>query len=416
MHADRSLQPATASRFPGALWEDQFRRYVAGTFIWGMAYQLLVLAQGYTLFQMTGSTAYLAALGAATGVPQVVMPVLGGFLNDRLPRRQLLLGGSVLMLAVMSAVTTAYALGQLQPWHILVAGMFHGGLLGIDWTTRQSMLPAVVSRRRLMSGVAIDLGVFNLARVVAPLMGGMVLALWNGPAAYGLIAGLFGANVLVITALRRSASVQRNVRTGRVAIWTDTFEALKATRYQPVIGINIAFTAVNGLLLGGIVYLMPAFAAKSLQTDERGLSWLFAALGMGALAASGLLSSVGVVRRAGPGLLLSNLAFAGVGAAFAFSGVLWVAMALAIVASFFNTVHISIGAAALQFASTDEIRGRVFGLYEVAWGAFPLGGLILGMIASWFGLQTAIMAGSVVTGGFTIAVLFGSPKTRALRF
>jgi MFS family permease len=345
------------------------------------------------------------------------MPVLGGFLNDRLPRRQLLLGGSALMLVVMCAVTAVYAFGELKPWHILLAGVFHGGLLGVDWTTRQTLLPAVVSRRRLVSAVAIDLGVFNLARIVAPLIGGMVLALWNGTAAYGLIAGLFAANTLVITALSRGASIQRGrPGGGRAAIWNDSFEALRAAGSQPVIGINIAFTAVNGLLLGGIVYLMPAFAAQSIETDERGLSWLFAALGIGALAASGLLSYVGAVRRAGPWLLASNLAFAATGAAFAFSGVLWFALALAIAASFFNTIHTSIGAAALQLASTDEIRGRIFGLYEVAWGAFPLGGLVLGLIASWFGLQAAVLVGSAFTGAFTIAVLAGSPRLRSLSF
>jgi MFS family permease len=400
-------------RFPGALVEGQFRRFVTSTLLFGMAYQLLLLAQGYTLFQFTESTAYLAALGAATGIPQVFTPLLAGHLNDRLPRKHLLLAGSTIMLAVTAAVAAVHGLGRLEPWHILVAGFFHGALLGVDWTSRQAVLPATVSRERLVSGVAIDLGVFNLARVLAPLTGGAVLAAWGGSATYGVIAALFAANVLVVAGLRMTPQV---ARTGRAAIVRDMREALDAASRDPVIGINLAFTAVNGILLGGIVYLMPAFAKETIATDERGLSWLFAALGVGALAASAWLSVAGVARRAGMSLLVSNLAFAAAGAAFAFAGHIWAALALAVLASLFNTVHISVGAAAIQLASNDELRGRVFGLYEVAWGAFPLGGLLLGLLASVIDLRLALATGAVGVAAFTILVLVTAERVRALRF
>lgn len=412
--ADRKATPADRrARFPGALAESQFRRFVAGSFLWGTAYQLLTLAQGYTLFQLTDSTAYLAALGATTGVPQVVTPIVGGFLNDRFPRRRLLMAGSLAMLAAMAVLTAVYVAGALEPWHILAAGVIHGSVLGIDWTTRQSMVPSVVSRDRLVSGVAIDLGMFNLARVVAPLAGGMVLASLGGPATYGLIAGLFAANLLMISSIHRIPSVARD---GAHAIWGDTAEALKAVWRDQVIGINIVFTAVNGLLVGGIVYLMPAYAKDVVDTGARGLSWLYAALGVGAFAASTWLSISGGIRRAGPGLIASNLVFAAACAAFAISGSLWFALATAIAASFFNTIHISLGVAALQLASSDDIRGRVFGIYEVAWGAFPLGGLALGALASASDLRIALLTGSAAVALFTIAVFVASRRIRSLVF
>jgi MFS family permease len=393
--------------------EGQFRRFVTGTLLFGMAYQLLLLAQGYTLFQLTDSTAYLAALGAATGIPQVFTPLVAGLLNDRLPRRQLLMAGSAVMLAVTAVVAAIYGLGRLEPWHLLVAGVFHGGLLGVDWTSRQALLPAIVSRERLVSGVAIDLGVFNAARVVAPLTGGAVLAAWGGSPTYGLIAALFAVNVLIVTGLRNPSPVARS---GRPAVLRDMREALAAAARNPVIGINLWFTAVNGILLGGIVYLMPAFAEVAVGTDERGLGWMFAALGAGALAGSAWLSVAGVARRAGMGLLVSNLAFAAAGGAFAFSSDLWAALALAVLASFFNMVHISIGAAAIQLSSNDELRGRVFGLYEVAWGAFPLGGLLLGSLATVFDVRIALAAGAAAVAAFTLLVLIAAPRIRALGF
>lgn len=408
--------PALANRrarFPGALKESQFRRFATSSFMWGTAYQLLTLAQGYTLFQLTDSTAYLAALGAATGVPQVVTPILGGFLNDRFPRRHLLMAGSLVMLVAMAVLTAVYFAGALKPWQILAAGVVHGSILGIDWTTRQAIVPSIVSRDRLVSGVAIDLGMFNLARVVAPLAGGMVLASLGGPATYGLIAGLFAANLLVISSIHRIPTVARE---GAPAIWGDTTEALRAVWRDPVIAINIAFTAVNGLLVGGIVYLMPAYAEDVVDTGARGLSWLYAALGVGAFAASTWLSISGGIRRAGAGLIVSNLVFAAACAGFAISGSLWLALLLATAASFFNTIHISLGVAALQLASSDELRGRVFGIYEVAWGAFPLGGLVLGALASVFDLRIALLVGSAGVVAFTVGVFTVSGRIRTLKF
>ena len=202
--------PSWLGRLLGALSERQFRRYTAGTLIWGTAYQLLTLAQGYTLYRLTDSTLYLAMQGAVTGAPQVVMPVIGRFLNDRLPRKQLLMTGSLVMAVVTAAIATVYALGEIQPWHILVAGAFQGALLGLDWTTRQAILPNVVSRERLVGGVSMDLTTFNLARIVAPLAGGAVLAAWGGPAAYGIIAGLLAANIMLALALRPAAGAPQH--------------------------------------------------------------------------------------------------------------------------------------------------------------------------------------------------------------
>ncbi|MSQ08870.1 MAG: MFS transporter [Dehalococcoidia bacterium] len=400
------------ARLTGALVESKFRRYTAGTLIWGSAHQLITLAQGYTLFKLTGSTLYLAALGASVGVMSVIMPAIGGFLNDRMPRKRLLLGGSLAMAVVMAAVTAVYATGHLQPWHLLAVGFAQGSFLSLDWTTRQAMLPAVVSRPRLVNAVSVDLAMFNLARIVAPLAGGAVLASWGGPAAYGLIVGLFAASVLLITTLRLETDVQES----HPPIWSDIKEIGRLLWSDQMLTVNIMFTAVNALMLGGVIYLLPAFADEVFKTSESGLSWLFTTIGAGSFIAAVALSVWGGVKRAGQVLILSNLLFAACVVGFAYSGQLALAAFCAFALGFFNSIHIALGAAAVQLASPEGMRGRVFGAYEVAWGVFPLGGLIYGIIAHWAGLPAALLIGAGVTALFTIAVWIRAPKIRALMF
>jgi MFS family permease len=404
--------PAWASRLLGALVERQFRRYTSGTFVWSAAHYLITLAQGYTIFKLTGSTLYLAALGAAVGVMMVIMPAIGGFLNDRLPRKRLLLAGSLGMMAAMAVVTVVYVMDRLAPWHLLAAGSVQGAFLGLDWTTRQAMLPAIVSRPRLVSGVSLDLASFNLARIVAPLAGGAVLASWRGPAAYGVIACLFAVSALMVLTLRPASAV----REAHSPLGKDLKEIVALLRADQVLAVNVMFTGVNALMLGAVIYLLPAFAEEVLKAGEQGLSSLFTTIGAGSFAASALLSLAGGVRKAGLGLIVSNLLFAAGAAAFAYSGSLALAVLCAVWLGFFNAVHIALGAAAIQIASPETMRGRVFGAYEVAWGMLPLGGLVYGAVANWTGLPAALVIAAGVTAAFTVGVWVRATKLRALVF
>jgi MFS family permease len=395
----------------GALGEAAFRRFIIGTFCWGSAHQLVTLAQGYTLFSITGSTLYIAALGAAVGVPQLIFSAAGGFMNDRLPRKPLLIAGSLTVSTAMAAIAVAHALDALQPWHILLAGAVQGAFLGFDWTTRNAMLPSVVSRPRLVSAVSADLTAFNLARTVAPLAGSSVLQAWGGPPVYAIIAGLLLGNVgLVLTltappvaARAASASLSKDIR-----------ELSALVRGNGVIATNMLFTAVNALMAGGLIYLMPVFAEREFDAGGRGLGVLMTAMGAGAFIAGGVLAVRGTVGKPGPALVASNVLFAGAAAGLALSGPLWVGVLAAGAAGLFNSYHIALGAAAIQLATPEAARGRVFGLYEVAWGMFPLGGLVFGALARGAGLNVAVASGALATLAFTLFVWLLSPSVRRL--
>jgi MFS family permease len=408
--ASQAVPTGAASRFPGALSEPGFRRFALSTLVWGIAHQLVTLAQGYTVFALTDSTLYLAWLGAAVGVPQLVFSGVGGFLNDRLPRKPLLIAGSTAVCLAMAGVTVSYAVGALEPWHLLAAGAVQGGFLGLDWTTRNAMLPGVASRPRLVSAVSADLTAFNLARIVAPLAGSVVLA---GAPVYGVIAGLLAANVLLVMSLRYT---DPGMRAQHPPVWADAAEVARVVRQDSIISINLAFTAINALLLGGVIYLLPAFTKDVFGAGEKGLSGLFTAAGICAFIAGGWLAMGGRLKRAGWWLLACNILFALSAALFAATGNLAIGTASAGALGFFNSIHVALGAAALQIASPEETRGRVFGAYEVAWGMFPLGGLVLGALARATGVQWAVAAGALAVLVYTVAVLAFSPRIRGLRF
>jgi len=182
-----------------------------------------------------------------------------------------------------------------------------------------------------------------------------------------------------------------------------------------ILRLNLMFTAVNALVLGGLIFIIPAFAKDVYETGETGLGYLFSAVGLGALVGALTMSWTGGVNRAGSALLVTDVLFGAFVVAWAFSSTMALALPIAFLLGYFNAVHIALGIAVIQVNVPAAVRGRVLGAYELAWSAFPLGGLVSGSLAAAFNLRyslTILACGLVV---FTVVVMLLSSQFRQLR-
>ncbi len=398
--------------FVDSLRSSPLQRFVSATLFWGTGHQLINVAQGYLLFELTGSTLWLAALGAAVGLPNIVVGVFGGVLADRIPRTRMLKIGSVIAGSPMLVVGLLYATDILEPWHIVVAGVFQGSGLAVDWISRLSLLPDVVPKKILVRAISLDQSVFNGARVAGPLIGGFLLGAAGPGVAYGVIAGLFGTAFIIYTTFQPTKQV---VRAKSKGIVPDLIEVVRVIRERPILRLNLMFTAVNALVLGGMVFIIPAFAKEVFNTDEPGLGFIFASVGTGAVAGAMTMSWTGGIRRAGPALLITDLLFGVFVIAWASTNNMALALPLAFLLGYFNSVHVALGIAVIQFNVPAEVRGRVIGAYEIAWSGFPLGGLASGTLAAIFGLRGALTILAIGLIIFTIVVAIVSSRFRQSR-
>ncbi len=409
--SSKSRNPEGAS-FYDALRNSPLQRFVTATLFWGTGHQLINVAQGYLLFELTDSTLWLAALGAAVGIPNVVVGVMAGVLADRIPRTRLLKIGSVIAGLPMLAIAVLYETDNLEPWHLVIAGAFQGSGLAIDWISRLSLLPDIVDKRILVRSISLDQSVFNGARVAGPVIGGFVLATFGASAAYGVAAGLLGLSFIVYTTLKPVTQIARASHAGIVQ---DLAEVVRVIRSNPILRMNLMFTFVNALTLGGLVFILPAFAKNVFNTDETGLGILFAAVGTGAVAGAMTMSWTGGIRRAGPALLVTDLLFGGFVIVWAQTGNMLTALPFAFLLGYFNSVHVALGISVIQFNVPAEVRGRVIGAYEIAWSGFPLGGLASGSLAAIFGLRGSLTILAVGLIVFTLVVATVSSKFRNSR-
>ena len=396
----------------GALRDSSLLRFVGATLMWGTGHQLITVSQGYLLFELTSSTIWLAALGAAVGIPNVIVAILAGMLADRVSRTRLLIVGAIVAGVPMFAVVLLLIFNSLEPWHLLIAGGAQGSALALDWIARLSLLPDVVPKGILVRAVSIDQAAFNGARVIAPIIGGFLLAISGPTASYGLIVGLFGFAIVVYKTFRPHTELQPVVHKGIVE---DLRDVVRVLRGNMILRLNLMFTAVNALVLGGLIFIIPAFAKDVYGTSETGLGYLFSAVGLGALAGALTTSWTGGVKRAGPALLFTDVLFGIFVVIWAFSSTMTLALPIAFLLGYFNAVHIALGIAVIQVNVPAVVRGRVIGAYELAWSAFPLGGLVSGSLAAMFNLRyslTILACGLVV---FTVVVMLSSSQFRQLR-
>jgi MFS family permease len=396
----------------GTLANSQLRRFLVATTLWGTGHQLITVSQGYLLFELTDSTLWLAALGAAVGVPNIIVAILGGILADRIPRKRILMIGATVAGLPMLAITILLATDSLEPWHLLVGGAAQGSALALDWIARLSLLPDVVPKKIMVRSVSIDQAAFNGARVIAPLVGGFVLASSGATAAYGLVVGFFGLAIITYTTIKPHTEVSRGPHLGIVE---DFKEVGRVLRSNVILRVNLMFTAVNALMLGGLIFIIPAFAKDVHGVGETGFGFLFAAVGLGAFAGAFTVFLTGGVRRSGAALLITDVLFGALVILWAFTTTMAIAIPIAFLLGYFNAVHIALGIAVIQVNVPAEVRGRVIGAYELAWSGFPLGGLISGSLAAIFGLEyslTILATGLIV---FTIVTALVSEKFRNLR-
>ena len=390
----------------------ELRKFLVGTIIWSVGNQMVTVTQTYVIFDITQSALQLAILGAAIVVTSVAMSVVSGILADRFSRKVLLMCGSVMTSTSMLAVGLLLITQRIEPWHIQVAGAIHGAALALDWTARFSLLPNMVPRNILPRSVFFDHSFFNLGRVVAPLLWGAIVYLWGYEWTYIAIAALMVLNFVVVTTYRPLSTV---IPAAHQAIWHDVVEITTVVKGNAILTGNLVFTFVNALLMGGFIYLLTPISKEVYGVGASEYSQLFAMIGLGAFAGGLMLGLTGGFRRTGFALLGTNFLTAGVAMVFALVASLYVGFGFALLFGLINAIHIGLGNMALQMAITDNVRGRLAGIYEVAWAGFPAGGFVFGVLADGIGPSSSLIIGCGFVILVTIAIGVFNPQLRRLR-
>lgn len=394
-----------------ALKHRNYRLWFMGQLVSLVGTWMQTTAQGYLVFQLTHSPAYLGYVGFAAGVPSWLFMLYGGVIADRLPRRRLLLLTqiSMMILAFIQAALTFS--GWVQPWHLVLLALALGVANAFDAPARQAFVVEMVGREDLTNAIALNSSMFNLATVVGPAAAGLAYA-FLGPAWCFTVNGVsFFAVITALLLMRLKPSLAPRRTT---AALDDLKEGLHYAAAHVVIRTIISVAAVVSLFGLAFMTLMPAWATTVLGGDATTNGWLLGARGVGALAGALMIAAMGNFKGRGKLLTVGSLVFPLFVLFFAQMRWLPLSLLALVGAGWGFMVLFNLANNLIQTLAPDELRGRVVSIYTLGFfGLMPLGALLAGWAAEWIGESNTVALSALITLVFAAWLWLRVPKLRA---
>ncbi len=368
-------------------------------------------AQAYLIFDLTKSPIFLGYVGFAYGVPSWLFMLYGGVLADRFPRRTILLIAQFTMMILAFVLAGLTFTGLVQPWHILILAFLLGSANAFDAPARQAFVTELVDRSDLANAIALNSSMINTATVAGPAVAGLTYAAF-GPAWCFAINGLtFIAVIIALLKMKlapfkpadRGVSILKEIREGF------NFVARKPTILTLI--INLGILSLAGL---GFVTLLPVWAVDVLGGDATTNGYLHTARGLGALSGALLIAAIGQTYSKGKLFTVATFVMPVFLLLFSFTRILPTSFFTLLGAGWGFMVIINLSNTLVQTNVTDELRGRVMGIFTFTFfGLMPIGSLINGVIADQIGAPLTVQINALILLAAAIVLLLLFPFIRA---
>ncbi len=349
-------------------------------------------AQGFLVFELTNSAAYLGYVTFATGIPTWLLTLYGGVVADRIPRRNLLVITQTFMMLLAFVLAGLTFLRLVQPWHVILLAFLLGTANSFDTPARQSFVMEMVGREDLTNAIALNSALFNSATAVGPAVAGVTYALF-GPAWCFTINGV--TFLAVISALLMMRFERQARPSGQSSALRDMGAGLRYVISQKTIRLLIAGLGIVSLFGLGFITLMPAWAVNVLGGDVKTNGLLQSARGLGALLGALMIAYLGGFKSRGKLLTLGSFIFPSLLIVYAL--VRWLPLSLIVLVGvgWGFMLLINLSNALVQTLVPDELRGRVMSVFTLAFfGLFPMGSLIAGSVADVIGEPLTVLIGA----------------------
>lgn len=399
------------------LQQPDFRRLWIANIVTVIGAQLSIVAVPQQVFQITGSSAYVGLTGVFALVPLIVFGLWGGALADALDRRKLLMVTTTGLIATAVLFWLQAAAGNENVWLVMVLLAVQQAFFAVNQPTRSAIIPRLVPSDQLASASALNMTVMQFGAIVGPVSAGILIPVVGLDMLYlldsiALLATLWAVYRLPpqpVSGERRSVGL-RSVFEGF---------AYLATRRILLASFLVDIVA---MVFGMPRALFPQIATESFGDPLSGgtaLGMLFAAMSVGAVLGGVFSGWIPRVKRQGLAVLvcvalwgLAMVAF-GIFVAAASPGGsawwLWLALIALAFGGAVDMISAAFRQAILLDSATDEMRGRLQGVFIVVVAGGPrIGDVAHGVAAASVGTAVAASGGGilVVIGVVICAVAF----------
>jgi predicted MFS family arabinose efflux permease len=354
--------------------------------------QMQVLAQSWVVLQLSGSSFMLGLDSFLGTIPIVLFSLVGGVLADRTARQTLLLGSQVVQMTCAFLLATLFATGLVHVWQILTLSFIVGTAQSFGGPAYSALIPSLVKPEDLPNAIALNSIQFNLARVIGPVLGALALAI--GAAWCFTLNGVSFIAVIITLLIIRPHFVPS--KTGE-SVLTSMRQGFQFIRKQSAMEALIVLAFSMTLLAFPLVVFLPVFARDVFHAGPKVYSTLLVCLGIGSICGALIVAGLGKYKHQGRSALLMLIALGGAITGFALSRSLILSCCLLFVCggallSVFTTIS-----SLVQMITSDNMRGRVMSVYNVAFrGGSPFGSLLMGALIRQFSAPKVVACNGVL--------------------
>ena len=361
------------------------------------ASQMLMVALGWQMYDLTGSAWDLGLVGLLQFLPALALALPAGQWIDRHHRGRILAGCLALQVAVALALALGSGGGLVTREWLLALSVVLGALRAVQMPAQQALTPLLVPTADLPRALAFSSAGLQGAIIAGPALGGLIYAA-GASATYGACAALFAVAGALCLAIR----YEHQPPPHEPPSWHSLLAGLRFVAAHKVV-LGAVSLDLFAVLLGGATALLPMFAKDILHVGPLGLGLLRGAPALGALAMSLVLTRWPARRRVGPLMLAAVAVYGAATLVFGVSTNFGLSMAALAVTGAADMISVVIRQTLVQLETPDAMRGRVSAVNSLFIGASnQLGEFESGATAAWLG-----PVGSVVLGGVGVLVVAG---------
>lgn len=345
------------------------------------------LAQSWLVLDLSKDPFMLGLDSFLGQIPIVLFSLVGGVVADRTDRRYLLIASQFVQLSCAFLLTILLATNQVAVWHILCMSFLVGCAQAFGGPAYQALIPRLVKGEDLQNAIALNSIQFNLARVIGPVIGGITMAKLGAVWCFGLNGLSYIAVIISLSLLHERFTPSEK----RQSMLESMKEGIRFVRTKDSME-SLIFIAFLMTLLGvPLIGFLPVFAKDVFKLGADGYSILLSVSGMGSVGGAIIVAGIGNVRNKGQVTLMLLILLGVLIAAFSFSSSFYISCALLFVAGAALIASFAMITSLVQLITTDEMRGRVMSVYNVAFrGGMPIGSLITGKLVVMFSAPLAI--------------------------
>ncbi len=339
-------------------------------------------AQSWLVYLITKSPLYLGLIAALSSLPILLFTLVGGMVADRYPKRDILIATQVLSMIPAIGLAILIDINIVEIWHIGFFAFFLGLVNAFDVPARHAFIGELVEKADITNAVALNSVAFNGARIVGPLIAGLIIIIVGLQTCFYINALTF---VPVIAALLTIQS-KGTMRARPEGFLSDLKAAWGFIVREKSIFYIMFLIAIFSLFGIPYITLLPVIAGEVLDVGAEGFSILLAYAGAGSLFAALTIAYRGEIGQKTNHLIISGVIFSFSLIGLSNSTSFYLSCALIILTGWGITTFLATSNIFIQHSVTDSLRGRVMSFYTLVFlGFLPLGNSIVGFTANILG-------------------------------